>query len=130
VFSKVNQPSNPSVCCQRDKLYTNPSFVVAFLNPCFSSLYLQVYSDTKYISIVKVSPIKLEQIRPKKYVSKKYCHAKSGTDFCQTRSLHRQSISGPDFALPANINFALQTPILSHFHNNLYLDSKLVMMPI
>jgi len=25
--------------------------------------------------------------------------------------------SGPNFAVPANINFALQTSILSHFHN-------------
>jgi len=33
---------------------------------------------------------------------------KSGPDFAN---------SGPDFALPANIHFALQTPILSHFHN-------------
>jgi len=43
----------------RDKLYTNPSFVVAFLNPCFSLLYLKVYTDTKPIFIVKVNPIKL-----------------------------------------------------------------------
>jgi len=35
---------------------------------------------------------------------------KSGPDFAN---------SGPDFALPANINFALKTPILSHFHNNM-----------
>jgi len=49
----------------RDKLYTNPSFVVAFLNPCFSPFYLKVYSDTKSIFIVKISPIKLEQIWPK-----------------------------------------------------------------
>jgi len=55
VFSKMNQPSNPSVCCQE----TTPSFVVAFLNPCFSPLYLLVYSDTKSIFIVKVTLIKL-----------------------------------------------------------------------
>ena len=61
----MNQPSNPSVCCQRDKLYTNPSFVVAFLNPCFSPLYLKVYTDTMSIFIVKASLINWNQIRPK-----------------------------------------------------------------
>jgi len=62
----------------RDKLYTNPSFVVAFLNPCFSPLYLQVYSDTKSIFIVKVSLIKLEQISAQKYVSVIFSSGKFG----------------------------------------------------
>jgi len=57
----VNQPSNPSVCCQE----TNSSFVVAFLNPCFSPLYLKVYSDTKLIFIVKESLINWNKIRLK-----------------------------------------------------------------
>jgi len=33
---------------------------------------------------------------------------KSGPELCK---------SGADFGLPANFNFALQTPILSHFYN-------------
>jgi len=78
VFPKVIQPSNPSVCCQRDKLYTNPSFVVAFLNPCFSPLYLKVYSDTKSIFIVKVSLINWNKISAQKYVSVIFSAGKFG----------------------------------------------------
>jgi len=78
VFPKVNQPSNPSVCCQRDKLYTNPSFVVAFLNPCFSPLYLQVYTDTMSIFIVKVSLKKWNKISAQKYVSVIFSAGKFG----------------------------------------------------
>ena len=120
MFPKVNQPSNPSVCCKSDKLYTNPSFVVVFLNPCFSPLYFKVYSDTKSIFIVKASPIKLEQIWPKNRFLK-YADA---------------TIRTPNFSIRAPIFHACQagkkttiSPILSHFHNNLHLDSKLVMMP-
>jgi len=78
VFPKVNQPSNPSVCCQRDKLYTNPSFVAAFLNPCFSPLYLKVYSDTKSIFIVKVSLLNWNKISAQKYISVIFPAAKFG----------------------------------------------------
>ena len=43
------------------KLYTNPSFVIIFLNPCFSPLYLKVYSDIWSIFIVKASLVILKQ---------------------------------------------------------------------
>jgi len=104
----------------RDKLYTNSSFVVAFLNPCFSPLYLKVYSDTKSIFIVKLSPIKLEQIWPKKYVSEicwcdnsgpEFLH--SGTDFSHVpgwknsvNSDPRQHHSVPKLAISRNLNFS------------------------
>jgi len=62
----------------RDKLYTNPSFVVAFLNLCFSPLYLQIYSDTKSIFIVKVSLINWNKISAQKYVSVIFSAGKFG----------------------------------------------------
>jgi len=55
----------PLCLFQRDKLYTNPNFVVAFLNPCFSPLYLKVYTYTMTIFIVKVSLVNWNKIRPK-----------------------------------------------------------------
>jgi len=75
--------------CKRDKLYTNPSFVVGFLNPCFNPLYLKVYSDTKPIFIVKVTPDKIGTNMAQKYVYEKYCYDSSGPEF-----LH----SGADFS--------------------------------
>ena len=77
MFPKVNQPSNPSVCCQETNS-TNPSFVVAFLNLCFSPLYLQVYTDSMSIFIAKVTLIKLEQIWPKNMLQKYFMFRQFG----------------------------------------------------
>jgi len=123
VFPKVNQPSNPSFCCQRDKLYTNPSFVVVFLNPCFSPLYLQVYSDTKSIFIVN-NPHKIvtnlaQKIRFTFFPLREFGRRKKPQQNAEKHSQIRALI----------LLCTSRNPILSHFYNNLHLDSKLVMMP-
>jgi len=94
-------------------------FVVAFLNPCFSLLYLKVYFDTKSIFIVKVSPMKLEQIWPKITFMK---YAEFGPRippfgrrfFTRARLKKPVSIRAPNWQFP-EISIS---SILSHFHNN------------
>ena len=108
----------------RDKLYTNPSFVVSFLNPSFSLIYLKVYYDTKLILIVKVTPIKLEQIWPKKYISVLCCHENSATEL-HTSASDNLRVQGqknitkirPPCHPIRRPNCTSRNPILSHFHN-------------
>jgi len=84
------------------------------------------------IFIVKVTPIKLEQIWPKKYVSKKYYYdtlapefLNSGADFSRNEKLQNQAenrasdsiIRAPILTISVNFNLILQTPILSQVYD-------------